>query len=349
MFNRYHNSLTLGKMGVSEEYHLPTNGAPREFTDESLSGIMSLKSHYNLASGRDTQINRPPYVAGSWQNYVDSYYTDSTDRAIWDGWPSTNYVPLFNDRLGINVTLQRNDLLILIMFSARGALHVSQTSNVFTKNRVGTWSTFGSFSTVSSTGASAFYIRIPSNATDDQLVNEYPYIIRGDVTAGTNMGTSTSASNITDGTVFVIRGVPTNRTPFINATVTGTWIDADSNEIAQRSTLQVFGTYNTLYLNFVYTPISVSAGDAYPDAVGGVYSNDLAGGFANGFYGNYYSANGLWETWDAAWVNDNNPRMYSTSPIYNNRLQRHNFRNFTFPAITGFYDSVGGILIEIPY
>ena len=94
MFNRYHNSLTLGKMGVSEQYHLPAGILN---SDSSLSGMMNLKSHYNLASGRDTIIKSPPRVVFQNYNYINSYYFDSTDRSTWTPFGSNNIVPLFND------------------------------------------------------------------------------------------------------------------------------------------------------------------------------------------------------------------------------------------------------------
>jgi len=349
MFNRYHNSLTLGKMGVSEQHHFTPAGALN--STNNLSGMMNLKSHYNLAGGRDTIINRPQLVSQT-NNSITAYYFDSTDRSTWVGWPGTNYVPLFNNYYQdvTGTQLKRGDLMILIMHSARGSFHVPQNTSVLTKNRQAFWNSFGAFNVASSNSLSAHWIRIPQNATDDQLLNEYPFITRSDVVANNNMGSSTSVQNITDGTVYVLRGVPTNRSPTLNFNITGSWSDADTNEIAQKTTLQDFGKYNTLYLNFVYTQIVTTSSppDAYPDAIGYVIPNDFSNG-ASGSYSNWSSDNYQYETYNASWISDNIPRMYSTSPIYNNRLQRHNFSNRTFPAITGFFDNVGGILIEIPY
>jgi hypothetical protein len=294
-------------------------------------------------------------LVGAHWDWINAYYFSSSDREAWQGWGSpNNYVPLFNKLTRtINTTLKRGDVLILIMYSARGSFHVAQALNVYTKNRVGTWNSFGTFST-GSVGASAFWIRIPQNATDDQLLNEYTYITRADVVAGVAMGSSTIVQAVTDGNIYVLRGVPTSRNPTLNTSVSASWANADNNEIAQRVAFQDFGKYNTLYLNYVYTPIDLNAGDKYPDDVGGIYSNDLFGGFDNNssinvFLRNISSDNSLWETFNVSWISDNIPRMYSTSPVYNNRLQRHNFFNRTYPAITGFFDSTAGILIEIPY
>ena len=336
-------------MGVSEQYHLPAGGL---YSNNSLSGMMNLKSHYNLASGRDTIINSPPkLISINIANFLRAYYVNSSDRDTWIGWPGTNYVPLFNDfSQQTNAPLKRGDVIILIMFSARGSFHVSQSGNVFTKNRIATWNTFGTFTVQSGTGLSAHWIRIPQNATNDQLLNEYPYVTRADVTAGVALGSSTIPQNITDGTTYILRGVPSNRNPTLNTSITGAWSDADTNEIAQRTVLQDFGKYNTLYLNYVYTPIVTTSAppDAYPDTFGLVIPNDFSNGDVNGL-NNSVSDNGQYETWSTSWVSDNIPKMYSTSPIYHNRLQRHNFNNRTFPAITGFFDTTGGILIEIPY
>jgi hypothetical protein len=352
MFNRYHNSLTLGKMGVSEQYHVPSAGGALTFPYNSVSGIMNLKSHYNLAGGRDTRINLPPQVIGSDYNYIISYYYDATDRSRWVGWPGTNYVPLYNDfSQNITTPLKRGDIVILIMNTAEGALHVPQTSTVYTKNGVGAWSSFGTFADATGPALSAFWIRIPQNATDDQLINEYPYITRNDVIANGTLGSSTTGNtNATDGRLWVLRGVPTNRNPFLNQNLTSGWVSADNNEIAQRTSLKDFGKYNTLYLNYVYTQIITTSSppDTYPDTYGSIYSNDFTTG-AYSYYGNASSDNSQYETWSVSWFNDNNPRMYSTSPIYNNKLQRHNFIIRTYPAITGFFDVTGGITIEIPY
>jgi len=349
MFNRYHNSLTLGKIGVSEQYHLP---ADRLNSTDSLSGMMNLKSHYNLAMGRDTLIKSPPRVVLQTFNYVNSYYISSTDRATWIPFSGTNIVPLFNDPFSQTLSgLQRGDVIIVIMFSARGTLHVPGTSSVATRNRVATYTSFAAtIAGVSSTSVTAWWLRIPQSATDEQLLTEYTYLSRGDVVADANMGSSTSASNVTGGQFYVLRGVPTTSTPILNTTITGAWVSADNNEIAQRVALLNFGKYNTLYLNYVYTPIDLSSAtpDAYPDAIGYIVSNDFND--RNNVYTDFgYSDNGLWEVFGRSWISDNIPKMYSTSPIYNNRKLTHNFVNTTYPAITGFFDATGSILIEIPY
>jgi hypothetical protein len=238
------------------------------------------------------------------------------------------------------------------MQSARGSLHVSQTGTLTTKTRQASWSSFGTFNADSNTNLSAHWIRIPQNATDDQLLNEYTYITRSDVVANANMGTSTSVQNVTDGRLWVLRGVPSDRSPTLNGNLTGPWSNADTNEIANRNVnLKDFGKYNTLYLNYVYTQIITTSNppDAYPDYNNTITSNDFVDGYFDGYYGNSRSDNGQYETYSISWFNDNNPRMYSTSPIYNNRISRHNFIIRGYPAITGFFDTTGGITIEIPY
>jgi hypothetical protein len=336
-------------MGVSEQYHLPANALN---STDRLSGMMNLKSHYNLASGRDTIIKAPPHIVFQTYNYVNSYYYSSTDRATWIPFEGTSIVPLFNDPYSQTLSgLKRGDVIIVIMFSAKGSLHVAGTSSVATRNRVNTYTSFSpTIASATGTSLSAWWLRIPNSATNQQLLTEYTYLSRGDVLANATMGSSTSASNVTEGQFYVLRDVPTTSTPFLNTSITGAWQNADNNEIAQRIVLQNFGKYNTLYLNYVYTPIDLSSAvpDAYPDAIGYIVSNDFTDW--RNFYTSFgYSDNSLWEVFSRSWISDNIPKMYSTSPIYNNRKLTHNFVNATFPAITGFFDVTGSILIEIPY
>jgi hypothetical protein len=331
-------------------------------TPMSVSGMLNLKSHYNLISGYDTELRAPPVLVGYNYSYINSYYNDSTDRSTWSAFPSTSIVSLNNNPSSPTVTvssyfggtLKRGDIIIVIMMSAQASgFHVpGATSTVYTKTRTYSFTSFGTITTASGTSVTAFWHRIPTYATDAQLADEYLYLSRNDVTAGANLpGTATTTVGyVTEVITYVLRGAPTSSTPIINTTITGAITNADNNEPAQKAANLSFGKPRTSYLNYVYTPINLGSSppDAYPDAIAGTISNDFYPGSLQ-IWGSGYSDNGVWETFSRSWISDNIPDMYSTSPTYNNKKLIHNFYNITYPAITGFYDVTGWLLIEIPY
>jgi len=350
-------------MGRTEEISYRYNPIPGASPSApmSVSGMLNLKSHYNLISGYDTELRAPAVLVGYNYSYINSYYIDSTNRSTWRAiYPSTSIVSLDNN-LSPTVTvwsyfggyLKRGDIIIVIMMSAQtSGFHVpGATSTVYTKTRTYSFTSFGTIPTASGTNVTAFWHRIPTYVTDAELTDEYSYLSRNDVTAGANLlgSASTTVGYVTEVITYVLRGVPTTSTPILNTTITGAITNADNNEPAQKEAKLSFGKPRTSYLNYVYTPINLGSSppDAYPNAIAGTISNDFYPSLQA--WGAGYSDNGVWETFSRSWISDNIPNMYSTSPTYNNKKLIHNFYNITYPAITGFYDVTGWLLIEIPY